>query len=295
MWLRVYTTKDTRTNSNEAKAIVEFIIQHLQSQLGQENPLTLGVVTFNMTQQKLIEDLLDNELANHPELETLSKSGIEPLFVKNLENVQGDERDIIVFSITYAEDRDGRLSMNFGALNRQGGQRRLNVAITRARQGLHVFSALSPEEINLARTNSEGVRDLKDFLVFARSGQLHLNYADQSKQQAKKEFLQYLQTKLQEQGWSVDLGIGQGDSCVDIAIKDNLNSGSYLAGIIVDGENYAKAATARDRDQLRPTVLNGLGWQVLSVWTVDWWLDPEQNLAKLVKELDEIKINQQVA
>ena len=111
----------------------------------------------------------------------------------------------------------------------------------------------------------------------------------------KKEFLQYLQTKLQEQGWSVDLGIGQGDSCVDIAIKDNLNSGSYLAGIIVDGENYAKAATARDRDQLRPTVLNGLGWQVLSVWTVDWWLDPEHNLTKLVKALEEIKINQQVA
>ena len=291
----VYDKGDTRTNSNEAKAIVEFIIQHLQSQLGQENPLTLGVVTFNMTQQKLIEDLLDNELANHPELETLSKSGIEPLFVKNLENVQGDERDIIVFSITYAEDRDGRLSMNFGALNRQGGQRRLNVAITRARQGLHVFSTLSPEEINLARTNSEGVRDLKDFLVFARSGQLHLNYVDQNKQQTKKEFVQYLQNKLQEKGWSVDPGIGQGDSCVDLAIKDDLHADSYIVGILVDGENYAKAATARDRDQLRPTVLNGLGWQVLSVWTVDWWLDPEQNLAKLVKELDEIKINQQVA
>ena len=288
----VYDKGDTRTNSNEAKAIVEFIIQHLQSQLGQENPLTLGVVTFNMTQQKLIEDLLDNELANHPELETLSKSGIEPLFVKNLENVQGDERDIIVFSITYAKDRDGRLSMSFGALNRQGGQRRLNVAITRARQGLHVFSALSPEEINLARTNSEGVRDLKDFLVFARSGQLHLNYADQSKQQAKKEFLQYLQTKLQEQGWSVDPGIGQGDSCVDLAIIDDLHTDSYIVGILVDGENYAKAATARDRDQLRPTVLNGLGWQVLSVWTVDWWLDPEHNLTKLVKALEEIKVNQ---
>lgn len=291
----VYDKGDTRTNSNEAKAIVEFIIQHLQSQLGQENPLTLGVVTFNMTQQKLIEDLLDNELANHPELETLSKSGIEPLFVKNLENVQGDERDIIVFSITYAKDQDGRLSMNFGALNRQGGQRRLNVAITRARQGLHVFSALSPEEINLARTNSEGVRDLKDFLVFARSGQLHLNYADQSKHKTKKEFVQYLQAKLQEQGWSVDVGVGQGDSCVDIAIKDDLNSGSYIAGIIVDGENYAKAATARDRDQLRPTVLNGLGWEVLSVWTVDWWLDPEQNLTKLVNVLEEIKSKKDVA
>lgn len=291
----VYDKGDTRTNAKEAKAIVEFIIHHLQSQLGQENPLTLGVVTFNMTQQKLIEDLLDNELANYSELETLSKSGIEPLFVKNLENVQGDERDIIVFSITYAKDQEGRLSMNFGALNRQGGQRRLNVAITRARQGLHVFAALSPEEINLARTNSEGVRDLKDFLVFARSGQLHLNYVDRNKQQAKKELVQYLQTKLQEQGWGIDIGIGQGDSCVDLAIKDDLRSGSYIAGILVDGENYAKAATARDRDQLRPTVLNGLGWEIISVWTVDWWLDPEQNLIRLVKALQEIKVSQNVA
>lgn len=291
----VYDKGDTRTNSNEAKAIVEFIVQHLQSQLGQENPLTLGVVTFNMTQQKLIEDLLDNELAHQPELESLSKAGIEPLFVKNLENVQGDERDIIVFSITYAKDQDQRLSMNFGALNRQGGQRRLNVAITRARQGLHVFSALSPEEINLARTNSEGVRDLKDFLIFARSGQLHLNYVDQAKKQAKKELVQYLQTMLEKLGWNVDIEIGQGDSCVDLAIKDDLNSGCYIAGILVDGENYAKAATARDRDQLRPMVLNGLGWQVLSVWTVDWWLDPEQNMENLNKLLLELKASQSVA
>ena len=181
--------------------------------------------------------------------------------------------------------------MNLGTLNRQGGQRRLNVAITRARQGLHVFSALSPEEINLARTNSEGVRDLKDFLVFARSGQLHLNYADQIKQQTKKEFVQYLQNRLQEKGWSVDLGIGQGDSCVDLAIKDDLHADSYIVGILVDGENYAKAAKARDRDQLRPKVLNGLVWQVLSVRTV---LDPEQNLMKFIKTLEEIKINQNV-
>ena len=111
----------------------------------------------------------------------------------------------------------------------------------------------------------------------------------------KKEFVQYLQNKLQEKGWSVDPGIGQGDSCVDLAIIDDLHTDSYIVGILVDGENYAKAATARDCDQLRPTVLNGLGWQVLSVWTVDWWLDPEQNLTKLVKALEEIKINQQVA
>lgn len=247
-----------------------------------------------MTQQKLIEDILDNELALNPELETLSKVGVEPLFVKNLENVQGDERDIILFSITYAKDQEGKLSMNFGALNRQGGQRRLNVAITRARQGLHVFSALSPEEINLSRTNSEGVRDLKDFLVFARSGQLHLaNLVN--KKQTKKELVQYLQTKLQDLGWGVDIGVGQGDSSVDLAIRDDLSSGNYIAGILVDGENYANAATARDRDQLKPTVLNGLGWEIFTVWTVDWWLDPDANLSKLHKQLNMLIKGENVA
>lgn len=290
----IYDKGDTRTNLGEAKAIVKFIIQHLTSQIGKDQPLTIGVVTFNMTQQKLIEDILDNELALNPELETLSKVGIEPLFVKNLENVQGDERDIILFSITYAKDQEGKLSMNFGALNRQGGQRRLNVAITRARQGLHVFSALSPEEINLSRTNSEGVRDLKDFLVFARSGQLHLaNLVN--KKQTKKELVQYLQTKLQDLGWGVDIGVGQGDSSVDLAIRDDLSSGNYIAGILVDGENYANAATARDRDQLKPTVLNGLGWEIFTVWTVDWWLDPDANLSKLHKQLNMLIKGENVA
>ena len=284
----VYDKGDTRTNLGEAKAIVEFIIQHLQSQLENVQPLTLGVVTFNMTQQKLIEDLLDNELAYHPELEALSKVGIEPLFVKNLENVQGDERDIIIFSITYSKDDEGRLSMNFGALNRQGGQRRLNVAITRARQGLHVFSSLAPEEINLTRTNSEGVRDLKDFLIYARNGQIYLSNIDRKHKQAKKELVEYLQIKLQEQGWQVDLAVGHGDNCVDLAVKDDHQQGRYLAGILIDGENYANAATARDRDQLRSTVLNDLGWKILSVWTVDWWLDPESNFDSLTKSLNEL-------
>lgn len=291
----VYDKGDTRTNLGEAKAIVEFIIHHLKSQLGQNSPLTLGVVTFNMTQQKLIEDLLDNELAKYPELEAISKAGIEPLFVKNLENVQGDERDIIIFSITYAKDQDGRLSMNFGALNRQGGQRRLNVAITRARQGLHVFSALSPEEINLARTNSEGVKDLKDFLIFARNGQLHLSEVDHKKKHMKKEFIQYLQFRLQKLGWNVDLGVGHGDSGVDLAIRDDQRVGNYLTGIIVDGEGYAQAATARDRDQLRPIVLKALGWETISVWSVDWWLSPEDNLNKLDQKIKSIQSEKRVA
>lgn len=285
----VYDKGDTRTNLTEAKAIVEFILQHLTQQLTQEKPLTLGVVTFNMTQQKLIEDLLDNELASKPDLEALSKAGIEPLFVKNLENVQGDERDIIIFSITYAKDQRGQLSMNFGALNRQGGQRRLNVAITRARQGLHVFSALHPEEINLTRTNSEGVRDLKDFLSFARSGQLNVQLQQITKFTNKQEFMRYIQQQLQQQGWHVDIGIGRGESKVDLAIKANNTDTAYILGILVDGEIYATAATARDRDQLRKSVLTGLGWKILSIWIIDWYLEPEQNLQQLLKKVNQLQ------
>lgn len=291
----IYDKGDTRTNKAEAQAIVEFIIQHLQQQLNAEYKQTVGVVTFNITQQKLIEDLLDNELANHPELEALSREGFEPLFVKNLENVQGDERDIIIFSITYAPDQNGKLLMNFGALNRQGGQRRLNVAITRARQGLHVFSTLTPEQIDLSRTSSEGVRDLKDFLSFAKTGQMPYYAQSTAKVKSKDEFMLYLKQQLEQQGWTVDLAVGSGDSRIDLAIQHPEISGQYLTGILVDGDDYAKAATARDRDQLRPTVLKGLGWKIIQLWAVEWWLDPKGNLGKLNEQLEALKLMQNVS
>jgi len=282
----VYDKGDTRTNKAEAQAIVQFIIQHLTTQLTAEVKQTVGVVTFNITQQKLIEDLLDNELANYPELEQLSREGFEPLFVKNLENVQGDERDLIIFSITYAADQNGKLLMNFGALNRQGGQRRLNVAITRARQSLHVFSTLRPEQIDLSRTSSEGVRDLKDFLSFAQTGQMAYYAQSVGKEKSKDELMLYLQTQLERLGWKVDLAVGSGEGRIDLAIQDPKILGQYLTGILVDGDDYAKAATARDRDQLRPTVLKGLGWHILQLWTVEWWLDPRGNLEKLHRQLE---------
>ena len=289
----VYDKGDTRTNRAEAEAIVQFIVQHLTQQLNTEHPQTLGVVTFNITQQKLIEDLLDNALLSEPELEALSRAGFEPLFIKNLENVQGDERDIIIFSITYAPDIHGKLLMNFGALNRQGGQRRLNVAITRARQGLHVFSTLKAEKIDLSRTSSEGVRDLKDFLIFAKTG--HMAYYAQGGDQpkSKDELLLYVQKQLQDLGWCVDLAVGRGDSRVDLAVQHPDIAGQYLTGILVDGDDYAKAATARDRDQLRPTVLSGLGWKILQLWTVEWWLDPQVNLNKLDTQLKQLLAQEQ--
>src|SRR5262249_38048004 len=132
---------------------------------------TIGIVTFNAEQQTLIEDLLDAERRRDPSIEShFVDTQIEPLFVKNLESVQGDERDIMYFSVTYGPTVDGVLSRNFGPLNQQGGERRLNVAITRARQELRVFGSFRPEQMDMSRTQAFGVRDLKHFLEFAERG-----------------------------------------------------------------------------------------------------------------------------
>src|SRR5690606_15187213 len=137
----------------------------------QRSGLTIGVVTFNAEQQRLIEDLLDEARRQYPEIDPwFAEDALEPVFVKNLESVQGDERDIMYFSIGYGPDRDGRISMNFGPMNKDGGERRLNVAITRARQELRVFSSILADQLDLSRTQARGVRDLKYFLAYAERG-----------------------------------------------------------------------------------------------------------------------------
>src|SRR3954454_22110805 len=167
----IYEKGGARTNPEEAKAVVRDILLRLNSSDFFKSRLSIGVVTFNTEQQKLIEDLLDLERRKDPTIEHYFGEGqLEPLFVKNLENLQGDERDVMYFSITYGPDISGRLPMNFGPMNRDGGERRLNVAITRARRELRVFSSLRPEQIDLSRTQATGVSELKHFLEFAERG-----------------------------------------------------------------------------------------------------------------------------
>ncbi len=160
-------------NSFEAKAVVEELLRRYRTANG--NPPSIGVITFNVKQQNLIEDLLEEEYGKNPAFESWALSGVEPLFVKNLENVQGDERDVILFSITYAPDENGKMAMRFGPVNAEGGWRRLNVAVTRSRCEMTVFATLKPEQIDLNRTPSKGVRALKNFLEFAKTRQVHRN------------------------------------------------------------------------------------------------------------------------
>ena len=211
---------------------------------------------------------------------------LEPLFVKNLESVQGDERDIMYFSITYGPDLAGAVSMNFGPMNRTGGERRLNVAITRARHELRVFSSLKGEQMDLARTQALGVRDLKHFLEFAERGPRALAEATRgSLGDFESPFEEAVASALASKGWELHTQIGASSFRVDLAVVHPDARGSYLTGIECDGATYHRSATARDRDMLREQVLRGLGWEILRVWSTDWWVDRAGTLEKLDAKL----------
>jgi very-short-patch-repair endonuclease len=282
----IYDRGGSRTNRVEAEAIVREIVEHFSDDARRK--LTLGVVTFNQTQQRLIESLLDQELAKSSDLEQrIAEHGAERLFIKNLENGQGDERDVILFSITYGKDAAGRMPMNFGPLNQEGGHRRLNVAITRARVGVTIFSSIRPEEIDLSRTRAAGVTDLKNYLDFAAKGPRAL--VEQStptglepESPLELEVIHALRNK----GWTVHPQVGCSGYRVDMAVVHPSEPGRYLLGIECDGATYHSLPTARDRDRLRQFVLEGLGWSLHRIWSTDWWTDSEREMQKLERVLN---------
>lgn len=282
-----YEKGGARINKPEAYALVADLVGRLKSPGFRESKLTIGVVTFNAEQQALIEDLLDEERRKDISLEPyFAEMELEPVFVKNLESVQGDERDIMYFSITYGPDIHGAVSMNFGPMNRDGGERRLNVAITRARHELRVFSSLKAEQMDLARTQALGVRDLKHFLDFADRGPRALAEAvGGSRGEFESPFEEAVAGALARKGWQLHTQVGASDFRIDLAVVHPDAAGVYLTGIECDGATYHRSATARDRDKLREQVLRGLGWEILRVWSTDWWIDADDTLVKLDAKL----------
>jgi len=281
----VYDRGGSRTNRAEAEAIVRGIEQHYLDKARRRR--TLGVVTFNQPQQSLIETLLDARRRANAELDkAISAQSREPLFIKNLENVQGDERDVIYFSITYGPDASGKMTMNFGPLNGEGGHRRLNVAISRAREGVVIYSTLLPEQIDLSRVRAAGVRDLKHYLEFALKGPRAL--VEQSLPTGREPdspFETQVIKVLRERGWVVHPQVGCSGYRIDMGVVDPRAPGRYLLGIECDGHAYHSGATARDRDRLRQVVLEGLGWRLHRVWSTDWWINPEREVEKLLARL----------
>lgn len=286
----VYQRGKGRTNPDEAKAIVREIIKRLTDPA--QNHLSIGVVTLNSEQQRLIDDLLDQERRDNPELEMFFGDNIEePVFVKNLETVQGDQRDVILLSIGYGPDTPGAatMSMNFGPLNRKGGERRLNVAITRATSEVVIFASFDPSMIDLTRTSAQAVRDLKHYMEFAERGPAALGEAILSVgglDQYDSDLEEAIAEAIRKKGWTVHTQIGVSKFRVDLGIVHPDYPGKYLAGIECDGATYHSSPSARDRDRVRQAILENLGWKLVRIWSTDYW----NNAQKVIDQADE-KLN----
>lgn len=281
----VYDRAGSQQNLIEAKAVVAAVVARLRDPVKAQ--LSIGIVTFSRKQQSLIEDLLDAERRADPSLEAALSSAEEELFVKNLENVQGDERDVILFSICYGPDAAGKIYENYGPLNQQGGERRLNVAVTRARRELIVFASLGPEQI-ANRTQATGARHLRYFLDYAIRGEAALVGAvehDPSRE-VDSPFEACVRDALRARGHEVHTQVGCSGYRIDLAIVDPDAPGRYLIGIECDGASYHSAATARDRDRLRASVLRSLGWQLARIWSTDYWHDPGRELDRIDEAIE---------
>ena len=288
----VYDRGGTRTNPKEARIVAEKVMEHARSC----HNLTLGVATFSAPQMAAIQDQLEILRRKDPSCEQtfFNAHPEEPFFVKNLENVQGDERDVIFISVGYGRDAHGRLTMNFGPLNQDGGERRLNVLITRARRRCEVFSNLTADDIDLSRTKGgdgelpRGVVVLKRYLKYAETGQLDIPIL--TGREADSPFEIEVAVALRKLGYQVDHQIGSAGYFIDLGIKDPARPGRYLLGIECDGATYHGAQSARDRDRLRQQVLEGLDWRIHRIWSTDWFRNPDRELRKAAEEIEAAKI-----
>lgn len=273
-----YDRGKTKQNRAEAEAVVNEIIRRMKDPVLCK--MSMGVVTFSVVQQRLIEDMLEEEFSKNPELDEFNSNAFEPLFVKNLENVQGDERDVILFSIGYGPDKEGKVALNFGPLNREGGWRRLNVAVSRARRQMLVFSVLRPEQLDLSKTRSEGISGLKAFLEFAIRGKSALA-AKQADGERNHGIEEVIAERLRGEGIEAQTNIGCSEYKIDIGLVNPDKPDEYILGILCDGKNYSGSGTARDRNILQESVLKSLGWNIHRVWCLDWWENPDKELADI--------------
>lgn len=280
----VYDRGNSRTNPKEAKAVAMAVIAHAQTTPN----LTLGVATFSTQQRRAVFDQIELLRRQHPETEGFFAAHMhEPFFVKSLENIQGDERDVILISIGYGRDAYGNVSMNFGPVSNEGGERRLNVLISRAKSRCEVFASITDEDIDLERGRGKGTAALKLFMHYARTGRMHA-VADKD-QQKEGVFEQEVAAALRSRGYDLHTNVGVAGFFVDIAIADHDKPGRYVLGIECDGESYRNAKSARDRDRLREQALRDKGWNVHRVWSSEWFRRPSAQLDALVAVIEAAK------
>lgn len=273
--------RKSHTNRKEAESVVDLIYQNIEKYPDR----SLGVVAFSVAQQDLIDKLLSKRRQSTPEKEFFFKNdGKEPFFIKNLETVQGDERDTIIFSVAYGIDAQGRLLHNFGPLNRIGGERRLNVAVTRAKYNVQLVSSMHYTDIDLKRTPAEGAKLLREYLDFAENGDIALERAvsvslfEQFDSEFELEVCDFLRSK----GFSVDTQVGCSGFRIDLGLKFP-DSSDYVLAIECDGATYHSSKNARDRDRLRQEILERMGWKFYRIWSTDWFRNKTVEQDRLLK------------
>ena len=261
-------TYSGRCNIQEANKCVELIKEHIDK----HDDRSLGIIAFSEKQQSTIEEAVQKFRERNPRYEKFfSEDKEEPFFIKNLENVQGDERDTIIFSICYAKDPNGRMYMRFGPLGHQGGERRLNVAITRAKHNIKLVGSIMPYDIDLSKIKSEGIRMLKDYIEFAIKGSAVLHpHKSSNALYETDEFCNGVAKFITSKGYHVKQYVGNSDYKIDIAVEHPKYPGCYVAGIECDGNSYYMARTTRDREHLRKSVLEQMGWKMFRVWSTEW-------------------------
>jgi very-short-patch-repair endonuclease len=286
-------------NPGEARRVSDAVVHFAKEQLARRErgvpTLSLGVGTFNLRQQIAIADELERRRREDPSIEPFfDRAGAEPFFVKNLENIQGDERDAIFISVTYGKGADGRLRLNFGPLNGQNGGRRLNVLVTRARRHMRVFSSMRGDEIPAAAGGSEGPRLLREFLLYAERGKLESTVASAAAD-TESPFERDVLQELSRRGITVVPQVGVAGYRIDLGVVDDAAPGRFLCGIECDGVSYHASETARDRDRLRQQVLEARGWTIHRVWSTDWFKDRAGQIERLVKliEADRVRAAQE--
>ncbi|MDD3231017.1 MAG: DUF4011 domain-containing protein [Oscillospiraceae bacterium] len=273
-------------NQKEAEKIAELVFEHFR-----EFPnRSLGIIAFGEIQQAAIEEAIIRKRRENPQYESFFKEDKEEnVFIKNLETVQGDERDTIIFSIGYAPDASGKFIMNFGPLSRKGGERRLNVAITRARYNLKLVGSILPTDIDVDRTSGQGPKLLRLYIDYAINGAKvilgettinHDLWFDSSFEEAIYNFIT-------AHGYEAATQVGCSGYRIDMAVRHPKFNGRFAIGIECDGAAYHSARTARERDRLRQTVLEDMGWHIYRVWSTDWIKDQHTEGEHLLQAIQE--------
>jgi superfamily II DNA or RNA helicase/very-short-patch-repair endonuclease len=284
----LYDRGGSRQNEVEAQRVIDLIEDHAE----ERSDKSLGVVAFSSAQEQAIRDALAERREENPVLDAFVSQDdvLDEFFIKNLEMVQGDERDRMIFSVGYGPAHDGTVSTNFGPLNKSGGERRLNVAVTRAKEQVTVVCSMLPGDIDLSGSNSTGAQHFKNYLEYARKGEQALARNDQVTDTLDfdSHFEETVYDALEAEGHDVVSQVQSNSYSIDLAIKHPDNPGEFILGIECDGAAYHSSKTARDRDRTRQMVLEDLGWTIQRIWSPDWTSNRQKQIEEINQKIDSL-------